>query len=358
MSFNENTNGLIDHDEKEINLRERLFIYIKHWKWFVVSLIVFLALGYIYIKVTTPLYQIETDLLIKQDKQNGGGGAGDDILKSLDLFSSDKIIDNEIQILKSYTLFEKVVKDLGLQVSYFQTGRARKVPLYETVPFQAELLKPNHQSYNEYLKVKLLNNTEVEVDGKKGQINYPIQTDLGTVLITAQQVDPKFFNVQYDIKFNDLDYFYQTYSTTLSVSPVSKDGTVLIITYQDAIPKRGEDLLNRLVLEYNNAAVADKNKVASSTLNFIDERLIKLSNELGTAEQNVQNYKSTNQIADISSQSHEFMQTVQQNDADLEKINIQLAVLQNLENDVNSSDDSQEKLPSMLSIEDPTLLGI
>src|SRR5690348_2867273 len=126
----ENDYNLVIEEEQQVNFRDILFKYLYFWKWFVLSLIIFLGLGFAYIKITTPLYQIETDLLIKQDKNNPTN-PGDDVLKSLDLFSSDKIIDNEIQILKSYTLMEKVVKALGLQVSYFQNGRARQVPIYE-----------------------------------------------------------------------------------------------------------------------------------------------------------------------------------------------------------------------------------
>jgi len=158
MDANNDFNIAANNNADDVNLREILFKYLYHWKWFVLSLIIFLGLGFVYIKITTPLYQIETDLLIKQDKNTPSAGGGDDILKSLDLFSSDKIIDNEIQILKSYTLMEEVVKTLGLEFSYFQNGRARKIPMYENLPFKAELLKPSGTGaiYSDFLKVKFL----------------------------------------------------------------------------------------------------------------------------------------------------------------------------------------------------------
>src|SRR6202012_3527077 len=121
-------------------------------------------------------------------------------------------------------------------------------------------------------------------------LNFPIETDDGLILITSKQVDPKAFNVDYEVKFNNLYNFYSTYSEILSIVPATKDATVLIITYQDVVPKRGEDILDTLVDEYNNAAIADKNKVTTSTLAFINTRLKTLSGELGDAETNVQNY--------------------------------------------------------------------
>jgi tyrosine-protein kinase Etk/Wzc len=357
MNFDGNTNGLTDHEDTEINLREVLFKYLHHWKWLVLSVLFFLALAFVYIKITTPLYLIETDLLIKQDKSNAGGGGGEDILKSLNLFSSDKIIDNEVQILKSYTLFGKMVKALGLQAFYYEDGGIRKIPIYKNLPFHAELLKSTPDSYKDYLNVKLLNDREAEVDGIKRPLNHPFTSNRGTILITTNHIDPAYLNTGMYVRFNNLDDFFQGYVKNLDIEPISKEGTVLIITYSDAIPERGEDILNRLVYEYNNAAVEDKNKVTASTLSFIDERLKSLAGELGIAETQVENYKSANKITDIGQQSQVFMQGIEQNDADLGKVNIQLSVLNNLAAYVNNQHNT-EQLPSMLSITEPTLLGL
>src|SRR5579863_6897130 len=105
MDTNEVTNDLKENDKKEADLRELIYDYFIHWKWFVFSIVAFMAAGYLYVKLETPLYRIETDLLIKDNKK--GIGDQNDLLKELNLFSSDKIIDNEIQILKSNTIIEK-----------------------------------------------------------------------------------------------------------------------------------------------------------------------------------------------------------------------------------------------------------
>src|ERR1700744_2104219 len=87
----------------EIDIKEILFRYLRYWVWIVLSAVFFLFLGYIYLKFQTPQYNIESDLLIQDNKANlSGASAGASLIKSLDLFSSDKIIDNEIEILKSY----------------------------------------------------------------------------------------------------------------------------------------------------------------------------------------------------------------------------------------------------------------
>src|SRR5258708_7705541 len=133
MIINEDLNGLSELHDSGPDLRETIFKYLRFWKWFIFSIVFFVSLGFLYVKLTTPLYKIETNLLIKDNKGNLGGS--NDLLQDLNLFSSDKIIDNEIQILKSKTIIEKVIKNLRLETSYFATKGVRKRELYADLPF-------------------------------------------------------------------------------------------------------------------------------------------------------------------------------------------------------------------------------
>ena len=305
MSINEDINNPIEQDNSEPSLRETFFPYFKQWKWFLLSVIVFLALGYLYGKLSTPLYKIETDLLIKDNKKNVGGS--NDLLKDLDLFSSDKVIDNEIQILKSKTIIRNVVNDLKLQTVYINTDDIRKREVYGNLPFTVELLRPYTNAYKVTISVQLLNDKEVEVNGKKFSTNNPIETECGIIMVkpTGFPINKK---QTLEVKFNDIADLIQKYSLNLKVDPVSKQATVLIITLEDAIPRRGIDFLNKLVAEYNLAAEEDKNKETSKTLTFIKERLEVISQELNSVEKNVEQYKSSNSITDVDEESKGSLQ--------------------------------------------------
>ena len=181
MSVIEDVNNYRDQDSKQPDLRETLFPYLRRWKWFIISVILFLSLGYLNVKLSTPLYKIETDLLIKDNKKEAGGS--NDLLKDLNLFSSDKIIDNEIQILKSKTILESVINVLKLQTSYINIDGIRKREEYGNLPFAIELLKPYASAYKNILSVQLVNDKEVEINGKKFPTNAPIQSECGIILV-------------------------------------------------------------------------------------------------------------------------------------------------------------------------------
>src|SRR5579872_6999908 len=357
MNVNDDLINSAAIDNNEPNLRETIFKYLSYWKWFVLSFVACMGSAYIYVKLSTPQYKIETDLLIKDNKGNVAGQ--NDLLKGLDLFTSDKIIDNEIQILKSKTLLEKVIKELQLQTSYFNSMGVRTQQMYNAVPINIELIKPSPKiDYSKEIPVKILNENEVEINGKIVKINFPVQTDEGLILVTSKKDWQGPFNHSFDIKFNDLNDQVESYSKNLKIDPVSKQATILIITIEDAIPQRGKDFLDKLISEYNLAAVEDKNKVTSNTLSFIKERIDVIAGELSADEKNVEQYKSSNRITDISSESQIFLQSVGDNDAELNKVLIQLSVLDNLENYLSHDSDNSSKLPSMLGVNDPTLLGL
>jgi tyrosine-protein kinase Etk/Wzc len=357
MTQNSDINDIELEEQNDFNLREVLHRYLSNWIWFLFSLFVAGVLAFVFIKLTTPLYQIETDLLIKDNKGTVGGQ--DDLLKNLDLFSSDKIIDNEMQILKSYTILEKVATALHLETSYYSTGGVRNRAVYGNLPYKVQLIKPSKTiDYSAIYTMQIININQIEINGKAYPVNKPFNFEAGTAIVTATQFDPADVHNSMDVVFNDLTNVVEGLNAKITITPVSKQGTVLIITLEEALPQRGKDILDRLVFEYNNAAIDDKKKVTSSTLVFIEGRLQKLQEELGTAEKRVETYKSGNRITDISSESQIFLQSVQSNDAELSKINIQLSVLKNLENYLTKARDEQAQVPSMLGIEDPTLLSL
>ena len=337
----------------EVNVQEFLHKYIINWKWFVLCIIVSLSVGYIYIRSQIPQYIIETDILIKDNKTSGGEK---DLLQDLNINSSSKVLDNEIEILKSNSLMESVVRSLNLQTSYFIQNHISKIVLYKDLGFSVELLKPNLLSYSKPWSIIILDNGQANFNGKVIKLNTPEQTEAGLVLVT-----PKGSNInkhQIFVTFGTIVNVAQGYINNLTIIPATKSATVLLITLEDADVERGKDLLDRLVYEYNQAGIDDKNITTANQLAFLKDRIDTLAIELNSVEKNVQVYKSSNKITDISAESTAFLASVQSNDAALSQLKIQMGTLNNLQNYLGEPDNGTAKLPAMLGVGDPTLLAL
>ena len=55
----------------EINIKELIYRYLENWKWFLLSIIVFIGFGYTYLSYQVPQYEASAKILIK-DEKNGG----------------------------------------------------------------------------------------------------------------------------------------------------------------------------------------------------------------------------------------------------------------------------------------------
>ncbi|WP_080056012.1 GumC family protein [Spirosoma aerolatum] len=342
-------------DSDAINLRAIVFRYLRNWYWFVLSIGLMLAGAYIYLRYQAPSYKSQSSLLIKDEKK---GLDQENILKELEIFAPKKVVENEIEILKSYTLMDRVAKQLNLNVFYYQDTPYGKREIYEKSPIRFIIEQATPSLYNDdYLTIRFNDNQTFTLNDKPYPLNSSVQTPYGRIrLFTRRPVssksEPVYVSVVGQTKLvSDL-------VKKLKAEPTSKASTVIMLTLETAVPDKGEAILNRLIEVYNEAAILDKNRVAANTLNFIDERLKLISSELQSVERGVEAYKSAQGITDLGVQAEEFLKTVQENDAQLNQVTIQLGALNDLEHYIKQQPGNRAGTPATLGLSDPTLLAL
>src|SRR5690606_5865203 len=105
-------------------------------------------------------------------------------------------------------------------------------------------------------------------------------------------------------------------------------------------------------------AINDKNALAANTLEFVNDRLSFVVNELDSVESRMQQYRTSQGAYDISEQGRQFLQSVGTSDQRLSEINIQLDVLDQVENYVSGKSVGSRIVPSTMGINDPLLTGL
>ncbi|TZF84457.1 polysaccharide biosynthesis tyrosine autokinase [Pedobacter sp. BS3] len=339
--------------DTEFNLTSLFYKYLAYWKWFALSLVLAVVLAFFYLKTQPPLYDIQGSILIKDDSKGLDQG---DMLKQLDIFSGTKVVDNEIEVLKSYTLMKKAVSSLNLQVSYFTAGNFRDTELYgETCPVRLTLFKPGALSYKEPFTIEIRDKSQVALNGEIIPVNRKINTLYGTLRVELTGYNPEVNEVK--VRLFPVSDVTENYMSLLKVEPSSKMSSVLLMSFESTVPQKGKDLLNKLIEEYNTAGLEDKNRVAYNTLAFIDKRLKLVSSDLKEVEKEVESYKSREGITDISAESKLFLESVQQNDLQLNQVKIQEGILENIRQYV-SSKKNEGTTPATLGVSDPTLLAL
>jgi capsular exopolysaccharide synthesis family protein len=345
-------------DDTTADIRKILLQYVAYWKWFVVSFIALVLLGVGYLFMRTPQYEINASILIKDDTKLGGNSGTMSMLKELDLFSGKKVVENEIEILRSYTLLEEVIKDLNLNVQYTVKDGLRTKMLYGDTPVKIEIITPTKALFETPLTLRF-EAQRILINEQSYPPNALITESFGSLRVTVNDSLLAGWNMEKTITvtFTPVAQMVETLRNNLGVAIPAKGTSVINLSLLSPVPERGKDVLNHLIAVYNKAAIADKNNLAGVTLKFIDERLKLVAVDLQDAEVNVERYKSAQGITDISTESELFLQTVQQNDLELSKVTIQLDVLRHIEQYV-LSDAGRGTTPATLGLNDPTLLSL
>ncbi len=337
--------------------------YVRHWHYFAVGLAVTVAIALVYLRYATPQYMATTTLLFKGE-DSGGGISENTAFADLELLNSNRSIDNEMLILKSQSLMEEVVTALQLDTRYVIEGNIRDVEIYgDEVPINIVMNELQEAAFGKSFEIFFKDDRSFELrDDGRTVYNFgeEIEKSYGKFTIVANSdFTLTANNKPIRVRFGDKKALAKALADRVAVKPVNNKASVLAISIVDPSERKAVDILRQVIVAYEAANVNDKNQIARKTVDFIDDRLDFLTQELNKVEQNVETFKQDREITDVTSQAQEYVNTASANRKELEQITIQLAVLRSIEEYVQAqSGDQYQIVPSTLTISDQTLTGL
>lgn len=315
--------------QEENDLKKIVDLFIRNYKFFLISIVIALSLAVLKNRTSVPVYEISSSILIKEDtKQSSGGGGMNDFLNS-SLFGIDQNFQNELWVLQSSPVIEQSIKNLDLQVSYKRKEGFLYLDAYKVVPFQVLFVSKHFQPLNVRFKIefqgenKFLIEAEAEdvwfhnfelnkainkkgnwVFRKNGTFGKLIETpDMAFVIRRDSTIalDPK--NATYWFQFSGVHALINGYKSALKFNIVDKKATVVEIVLQTESVTKGVDMVNELMNVYSTQNLERKNHIASITIDYIERQLNEISDSLSQTENNLQTFRSSNQLLNVTEQA-------------------------------------------------------
>jgi len=345
-------------EDKEDNMMQQFASkYLPYWPLFLLATIIAIGLAYTYLRYTVPVYEATATLLIKDDKK---GNEESKLVESLDLISSKKIVENEVEIIQSRKLMENVVRSLGLYAQIYEAGDVHSVLAYTKSPISIIALHPDSLSPSNEIELNYDFNSHLVTLNHfyKYAIDTIVSTPFGKLKFIPNQYyfKPDKPTKQLYFTLSDPKSIVPSFLGGLKAEPASKLSSIVDLSYRDVDPLRAENILNQLISAYQQSANEEKDSLANNTLTFVNDRLAIVSHDLDSIEKKVEQYKSGNQAVDIGVQGQSFLQNVSANDQKLGDVGTQIAVLNQVENFVKSKNNSNGGIvPSTLGVTDPML---
>lgn len=312
--------------EKSVGLdyMELFYRCLYKWYWFLFSVVVCLIIGYVQIRRTTPVYVRAMTIMIK-DNGNSRAASLDQQLQQIGIVQSSKVA-NELIAFKSPSLILDVVKRLHLEMNYSTPGFFHDKTLYgSTLPIQVHFLslKDNEAAkvlvnYKDDGTYELTGFASTRIGDKqkeyvvKGRFNQIVNTPVGPIKVTPTPNFSATKNLPVQV-FRSTIYDALNAYSRVQVSQKDKESTMLQLAISDYSTERAEDVLRTLLDAYNDAWLEDKNKVATNTSKFINERLRVIETELGNVDRSISTYKSNNLISDAPNASQVYIQKTEAN---------------------------------------------
>lgn len=354
-------------DTSSIPLSDIFFMTLRHWPWILLSVAICVGAAYFYLLKTPTIISRSAEIQIKDDSK--GNAADIQGVSDLGFFQSNTSVQNELLNLKSKDLAEEVVKRLALDINYYHDGRFRNTVVYGMgLPVRLSLpdVSPD-ESFSLNLKVDKMGSVEISdlsvagaegsSDTYTGMLNDTIATPVGKMLVTPAVAYNPDEDIELLVEKIPLRTARDSYNGRLNVAMSDEKSSVVRLTVSDESAERADDFLSAVIGVYNENWLRDRNQIAVSTSNFINERLGVIESELGNVDSDISSFKSAHLVPNIEAAASMYMSQSQQTQQQIQDLNNQLQMTRYIRSYL-VNENSDALLPANSGIDNTNIGGL
>tara|TARA_B100001287_G_scaffold174367_1_gene146927 strand:- start:460 stop:2859 length:2400 start_codon:yes stop_codon:yes gene_type:complete len=300
--FNSETNS-----NKKI--REELLRYFSFWPYLLLLLLISILITFLYLRYTSFTYTINSAIEIIDEAQDSEMA----LPTELTVFNRSMInLENEINILNSFEINSRVVKNLKHNIQFYTVGNLKTTQVYSKnwykdyqLDFKIDLSKIESLSYytistidNKLLINSYNNNDDLISSNYFDSLSTLVKKHALPFELTIKS-DENLENERI-LKFLPIEIVTNQIRGSMSVSEFGINSDQLAIKLIHENPEIGTEYLNGLMDEFNQDGINDRQLGYLRTIEFVDEREDILKKELEVIELRKQNFKKANNLSELS----------------------------------------------------------
>ena len=336
---------MIDRSKEFFDFKKIIFVFYNFWYWFVLSVIFLFFLTYIFNRYSDFLYTSTAKILIQTNKSSNSINK---MLYEVDQFKLETSLNDELMVIKSYPLILQTVLDLNFDIVYYISGNIKTV---ETFDYFAEIdIKSNIKPYGLEFLITQLDSNKFKINSKQLEdkvYNYDQLIQFENSVFSVKR-NKKFINDQKSDKFSPLKIKFRNpnniakeYLSKLSVNRMKKDASIIELSFSGNDKVKNIKFLNKLIDNYLIKNLIDKNKASENALKFIDNQLKETRDSLSLIERQLQRFKTSNNITNISVEAERFYNELNEYEKQKASLRIQNKYFDYLEDYLHKQTDFQ-----------------
>ncbi len=349
--------------DSRMNLTALLKYYLRHWWWFAISLLVFVGIAVLYLKIKNPVYESFGNIMFNQNEdEDPGGSMLGSLMASFTMGSTGSVnLEDEIFKLQSHSAIKEAVTQLDLNRVYTSKTSLfkAKTEYFGDSPYEIQIadavldtitattkfvLKVSDKGKRMHLKVSQ-GIYKTVFNGNIPSLPYTVKTPLGAFTVAKT----RFYKPDEDMKFTAMVYNSDTYATLLfkrvDVYNAVKKSNAVQVKVEDSNVKRARAIVATLIEIYNTESIAIRSAQSQATLDFLNGRLLKMNKELDNSESTIASYKESNRIVSPEAEAEYIFKLKQQADGSLIELETQLGILNMLKDFLSSEANKNSLIP-------------
>lgn len=385
MNYNNHfeNNNHKDHFTKSSSQDLSKFFHriLDKWYLFLGGLVLALIFAVLINKFTHPVYSGHTTLLIRSEQTKPIGAEA--LVRDLS-FNTNGDIRNEIGILKSFSLTRRTLEGLDLDITYKEiprifggwrlTALSRHLSNNAPIVVQPEGNQPQLSEVPFFVRIlsnkEYLLDFETTINGKEVaqtdtfRFGQTIKSPYFSYSVHLRnKYDPalfseesSYFNNDYSFQFHNIQDLTSKYRNDLEVDFYFDDASILELSLKAPHPEIVTTFLNQHARSFIERGLEEKNRIASATIDFIDQQISGISDSLQEAESNFQEFRARNKVINISSEGNyamEKLETLVSEKSNLQRMSKYYDYLYDYIQNQNEFDDVI--VPSTMGISDQSL---
>ncbi len=350
--------------EQETTIREHVDAYLRRWPWFLVSVFIALFIALMYLRYTPQTFKASATILIKNESSKSASEMA--AFKDMGLVDIMSISDflNEMVILRSKSLAERVVDKLNLTVTYYKEGSIKDAEIFNHRPFQVKVVSPPEETrpaggplYFEPISITQFALKDIK-KAEIGVYNFGDLIDLGwgTILVSPNiellkltEKNGAFSEIR--VSIGNRDVVASNIRTLIDVSEKAQRSSVIELTMVSTLPEKAVAILDELIEQYNADSMNDRNLISLNTANFIQGRLEIITTELDSVESGKVDFKEKNRLTDIAAEGQIFLQNASEANKQQMEVETKISLVNTMMDYLKNSSNT-DLLPANLGVGD------
>ena len=320
--------------------------FLPYWPLFVILTAFSVGLAILFSREVPPIYTTAASIIIRDERK---GVETTSALESLNYYSSKQIVENEIEILRSKDILLRAINRYHLNALVSTKKLLASRAAFQTSPVMIELKTPD--AVRNLIKGSFV----VSASGREIQVagtTYPVDKWLKTNGVEMRFVPNPYYSgdsqTAFEFALLPAATAVEALKNRLVIASANKLSTVIEIVLNDEVPLRAEKIVNSIIEEYNSDKLNTKKNLALNTLKLIQDRISGVEKSLDSIDGNVQSYRTARVAVNLDEQTKSYIQNMGETDKKLNELNMQLAVLDNLDSYIRDKDASTDLVPSLI----------